>query len=453
LEVERVAGSSGVSARATLTWSPPEADNGAQITSYTTCCASIGVPQCVQQPADQFDYVVVGAEMGQNVTCSVVATNVMGDSVAVADTAMIAVAPGKPTGVVADSPAPMRVNLTWTPPRDEGGLPVSSYVIYYSEDSTFSDDAIVHKAVSVPPRAFLELFPGKRFYFRIAAVSEAGEGDPSLASSSVTVAAADPTVVVEYTTDLVGIINVKFLVPGDYTPLAGDKLFDYRNELMRQLALIGGIAPERIVLSNWGVTSQSSNRLMGKLRRELLADATIVTTDIYVMEDTDPDSVRSRVALERIIQELNNPKGSSVLVFNVIQSTNGFGTPQAIVSLVVQCVDGTFVRSDERDSCPDVSSDNDQIGGGTNTTVVRGVTAGVIWLIILLILLLIIATAIAFYYGVHARKDLRDARANNGQDEVELPELRDTGPTSPSSTGHDMDEVDDIGVELEVEEY
>ncbi|ABK77880.1 conserved hypothetical protein [Cenarchaeum symbiosum A] len=95
--------------------------------------------------------------------------------------------PDKPVGVIADDIAPDEIQLSWSPPEDDGGSPITGYSIEYkilgdTEFKTLKDDTesnsttYTHKGVE----------KGEDYVYRIYAINADGMSDRSAEASGET---------------------------------------------------------------------------------------------------------------------------------------------------------------------------------------------------------------------------------------------------------------------------
>jgi hypothetical protein len=101
-------------------------------------------------------------------------------------------APGAPGGVLA-SPGDGEASVTWTPPADNGGSPITSYTVEDSTDGTIwhSATATAHATASsaadpATSQTVTGLTNGTSYVFRVAAGNASGIGAYSVASNPVT---------------------------------------------------------------------------------------------------------------------------------------------------------------------------------------------------------------------------------------------------------------------------
>ncbi|KAI5726324.1 hypothetical protein M8J76_000791 [Diaphorina citri] len=174
-----------------LKWNPPEDDGGAPIEYYMVEKMETDTGRWV--PAGRTKdhaYDVANLVPNQEYKFRVIAVNSEGESEPLdADKAIVAKNPFNEPGVCA---APEiadwdkdYVDLTWSPPHNDGGAPVTGYVIEKREVGSprWVKAADIHSP-ECKGRAD-DLDEGVEYEFRIRAVNEAGPGEPSPASKSV----------------------------------------------------------------------------------------------------------------------------------------------------------------------------------------------------------------------------------------------------------------------------
>jgi hypothetical protein len=89
--------------------------------------------------------------------------------------------PGQPTGVsvsIGDGEA----EATWNPPADNGGAPITDYVLELSEDGGATWSTVADGAGSATTALLEGLTNGTRYRLRVSAVNEAGQGQVSQAA-------------------------------------------------------------------------------------------------------------------------------------------------------------------------------------------------------------------------------------------------------------------------------
>jgi hypothetical protein len=116
----------GGSGSAVISWTAPNANGSATITSYTVT-ASPGGETCVA--TEGTGCTVTGLTNGSSYTFSVFATNSDGNSAASAPSNSVVplAVPGAPTGLSATVASPTSATLTWSAPTTTGGSPIVDY--------------------------------------------------------------------------------------------------------------------------------------------------------------------------------------------------------------------------------------------------------------------------------------------------------------------------------------
>ena len=176
---------------ATVTWTAPADNGGAPITGYV-----VSAFRSDGTPAGTVDAAGTSATMpnlprGQTYTFTVAAKNTTGTGTASATSNAVtvpAVAPPAPTRIVATL-SDTTATITWTGPTDNGGAAITGYVVTPWVGTTKQAATRVGYA---PSATITDLPPGRTYTFRVAATNAAGDGAPSQASNSVSVAATVP---------------------------------------------------------------------------------------------------------------------------------------------------------------------------------------------------------------------------------------------------------------------
>jgi len=88
----------------------------------------------------------------------------------------VANAPGSVTDVRYTVAGPGSVSVTWTPPTNNGGAPITSYnVVAFDPLATMS---FAIRSVVSPPALFTGLPVGQSMFFSVRAVNSAGQSAP-----------------------------------------------------------------------------------------------------------------------------------------------------------------------------------------------------------------------------------------------------------------------------------
>ena len=93
--------------------------------------------------------------------------------------------PGAPTLLTVDNAGPTTVTLSWIAPSDDGGNPITTYLV---ERSTDSDTAQRPTGTGPPPYTDHDLTPETTYHYRVSAITETGRGEPSAPVSATTAA-------------------------------------------------------------------------------------------------------------------------------------------------------------------------------------------------------------------------------------------------------------------------
>jgi len=87
--------------------------------------------------------------------------------------------PGKPDPPIIKSTAKKSVSLTWAPPTDDGGSPITSYEVEYKAEEQFKWIKANKETVSTTSYTVTGLTTDMTYEFRVAAVNKAGVGPAS----------------------------------------------------------------------------------------------------------------------------------------------------------------------------------------------------------------------------------------------------------------------------------
>jgi Ca2+-binding RTX toxin-like protein len=168
----------------TLAWTPPAQDGGAAVTGYQIRIVDLSgqrpdVHRDVQSATSSL--LVTGLTNGVQYRAEVSAVNDAGAGAAATAGFVPITVPGRP-GLGRPVPGDRRVTLTWTPPTDTGGDPVTDYVVrYFAADGPRQLSAGAATTLSVTG-----LDNGVAYQFQVAAVNSAGPGPfTSLSASAV----------------------------------------------------------------------------------------------------------------------------------------------------------------------------------------------------------------------------------------------------------------------------
>lgn len=174
---------------ALVSWTAPFSE-GSPITSYTvyiynaTTSALVGSVTGISPTATSA--LITGLTNGVSYDFTVSATNADGEgpqSLPSSASTPSSVS-GVPTGVTATA-GNAQATISWTPPTDNGGIPITSYNIYVYNATTSAFVAEV-TGVTSNPATITGLTNGVSYNFDVTAVNADGESAPSAPSNTVT---------------------------------------------------------------------------------------------------------------------------------------------------------------------------------------------------------------------------------------------------------------------------
>jgi len=205
--------------QATLSWAAPSDTGGTTITGFRVFAgsSSTALNAIADLPATSDSFTDSNLGNGTNRFFAVSAINSVGESPrsAVVSTTTFD-QPGKPaTTAAAAGPANGELTASWTPPTDDGGMPVTSYTIYKGTTATN-----LVKVASVPASAdnYVDtaLAEGVTRFYAVAAVNDIGEGVRSAPVSATTFTRpGSPTAVTATAGPGVGQIRVTWTTPAN----------------------------------------------------------------------------------------------------------------------------------------------------------------------------------------------------------------------------------------------
>ena len=162
-----------------VTWTPPVSDGGATITGYDVSAwsSTLGSGATVEVAGDQSSALVTGLQNRNEYVVTVVALNAAGQGAPTLARATPRTVPGAPARVSVSAIAG-GVAVSWAAPTDDGGSPVSSYVIGSASGTGLVVDGAARSAT------LTGLTNGVMTTVTVAAVNDAGSG-PATTSSTV----------------------------------------------------------------------------------------------------------------------------------------------------------------------------------------------------------------------------------------------------------------------------
>ena len=179
-----VAGDRQVTAR----WTPALAAEGAPITAYrirVRTTAGAEPVQTIDAPADAIESVITGLANGTTHYVTVAAVNSAGES-PTGDWSTSAVTPqgppSAPLEATLESPAPGAISMSWKPPANDGGKPLTGYRAHIYADPAGSEPlpgSPVDLAPDTNAHAWSGLTEARTYYLQVTASNELGEGSAS----------------------------------------------------------------------------------------------------------------------------------------------------------------------------------------------------------------------------------------------------------------------------------
>ena len=209
--------------RIDLSWSTPANDGGANITGYRVQVSSDNSTWIdLQTDTGSTDTAYQNTELRGGTTrhYRVSAINTPGtgppSNTATGATAP-ATAPGAPSELTTTQDVERRIDLSWTPPSDDGGADITGYRIEVSEDGLDWSDLTADTGVIETTHSHTGLRGGATRHYRITAINSAGVGEASNATTGITAPAtvpAEPTGLTA-TTNWEKWIDLSWMAPSD----------------------------------------------------------------------------------------------------------------------------------------------------------------------------------------------------------------------------------------------
>ena len=179
-----VAGDRQVTAR----WTPALATQDDPITAYRIRVRTTPGAEAVQTidaPADAIESVITGLANGTTHYVTVAAVNSAGES-PTGDWSTSAVTPqgppSAPLEATVESPAPGAISMSWKPPANDGGKPLTGYRAHIYADPAGSEP-LPGSPVDLAPDSNAHVWSGlteaRTYYLRVIASNELGEGSAS----------------------------------------------------------------------------------------------------------------------------------------------------------------------------------------------------------------------------------------------------------------------------------
>ncbi|XP_073323737.1 immunoglobulin-like and fibronectin type III domain-containing protein 1 [Pagrus major] len=177
-----------------IKWSPPKDDGGSAVTNYIIERQQAGHSLWTKLgdvSADKTSFRDRNVTHGKKYNYRIYAENPEGlsDSLETADSIMAGIMilsgpPGAPNVVSASKTC---INLTWTPPEDDRGVPIIGYQLEKRKKDMNQWIALnaVNEPIEGVSYAVKDVTEGAEYEFRVSAINESGAGDPSPPSAMV----------------------------------------------------------------------------------------------------------------------------------------------------------------------------------------------------------------------------------------------------------------------------
>ncbi|WP_286175932.1 peroxidase family protein [Arthrobacter sp. NEB 688] len=176
----------GTARNATVSWTAAPANGGPTFTSYTLVVRSGGaeVSRVTGIGTGIRARSVTGLTAGQSYTFTVQAVNLFGAGPATESNAVTAVGPPLAPTALVGARGDASALLSWTPPSDTGGLPITGYQLQVRTGTTVVETRTLTGAPT--STTVTGLTNGTTYSFRLAAVNAVGASAVSTASNTVT---------------------------------------------------------------------------------------------------------------------------------------------------------------------------------------------------------------------------------------------------------------------------
>ena len=182
-----------------VTWTAPTSNGGSAITNYLVQYSSNNGSSWTYFPAGlyptQTSLTITGLTNGTAYVIRVIAKNAVGyglPSASSASTTPLGV-PGWPTSVVVVS-GNAQLAVSWATPADNGGSPITNYLVYYSSNGGVTNTNFAHAASTATSLTVTGLTNGTAYVITVYAVNAIGTSPQSTPSAPVT-PAGSPVVV------------------------------------------------------------------------------------------------------------------------------------------------------------------------------------------------------------------------------------------------------------------
>jgi hypothetical protein len=176
---------------ATITWTQPGSDGGSPITGYTvtlndTSNTSNGGQTCT---VTALTCTIAGLTNGDSYVAQVVASNAVGDSAPATSAAVTPIGvPAEPRQVTAVAQSSSTIMLTWQPPANTGGTPITGYTVSIVGGAAGICDGSTETSCLVNGLA-----PSTAYTFTVVATNAQGNSPAASSNPATTKAGGPPT--------------------------------------------------------------------------------------------------------------------------------------------------------------------------------------------------------------------------------------------------------------------
>ncbi|KAG7226776.1 hypothetical protein INR49_014125 [Caranx melampygus] len=167
-----------------IKWNPPKDDGGSAVTNYIIERQQAGHALWTKLgdvSADRTSFRDRNVTHGKRYNYRIYAENPEGlsDALETADSIM--------AGIMMVSASKTCINLTWTPPENDRGVPIIGYQVEKRKKDTHHWIALnaLNEPINDVKYAVKDVTEGSEYEFRVSAINESGSGDPSPPSAMV----------------------------------------------------------------------------------------------------------------------------------------------------------------------------------------------------------------------------------------------------------------------------
>ena len=168
-----------------LSWKAPADDGGSPITGYQIEVSENGtawsdLEDDTESTSTTYSHTGLDPVTTRHYRVSAINALGTGDPSNEASATTDANVPGAPTGLTATAQGPTQIDLSWTPPTDDGGSPVTAYRIEVSEDRSAGwQNLVANTGSTATTYSHTGLTAGSELYYRVSAINSEGTGSAS----------------------------------------------------------------------------------------------------------------------------------------------------------------------------------------------------------------------------------------------------------------------------------